>query len=157
MRLPGDNPLLFCALAPVVERAAAPDEVADEVCDVEECVVVSEGNMGGDCVEVRISVTTWAGTFPAPELDFVTMLVIMVVASSTLEDDVGREVGEVIMGCEIWLGAAWVICGAVEVERTVKGLLDVTIEGPGEEKENDVGVVVMPGMDTVARLVHWDR
>ena len=51
-------------------------------------------------------------------------------------------------GCAVGVGASWVISGAVSVERTVKRLLDVTVDGPAGGKENDVGVVIMPERDT---------
>ena len=65
-----------------------------------------------------------------------------------MEEELVGEVDEVRLCCVVGVGAVWVTCGAVAVERTVKGLLDVIVDGPAEEKENEVGVVVMPGMDT---------
>lgn len=69
-------------------------------------------------------------------------------ASAILEDDVDREDDEVRLVCTTGLDAGCVSTGAVEVERTVKGLSEVTVDGPTDEKENEVDVVTIPAKDT---------
>ena len=73
-------------------------------------------------------------------------------ASAILEDDVDREDDEVRLVCTTGLDAGCVSTGAVEVWTTVKELSEVTVDGtvdgPVDEKENEVGVVTIPGKDT---------
>ena len=70
-------------------------------------------------------------------------------ASAILEDDVDREDDELRLVGTTGVDAGWVSTGAVEVWRTVKELSEVTVDGPADEKENEVDVVRMPGKDTV--------
>ena len=74
-------------------------------------------------------------------------------ASAILEDEVDREVededDEVRLVCPTVLDEGCVSTGAVEVWRTVKELSEVTVDGPADEKENEVDVVTIPGKDTI--------
>ena len=70
-------------------------------------------------------------------------------ASAILEDDVDKEDDEVELVCTTGLDAGCVSTGAVEVWRTVKELSEVTVDGPADEKENEVDDVTIPGKDTI--------
>lgn len=76
------------------------------------------------------------------------MTVTTVVASWIVDDEIEEEDDEIVLCCTAGLDADWVSTGAVEVCRTVKALLDVTVDGPAGVNENDVEVVVIPGKDT---------
>ena len=76
------------------------------------------------------------------------MTVTTVVASWTVDGEVEEEDDGVILCCTAGLDADWVSTGAVDVCRTVKALLEVTVDGPAGVNENDVEVVVIPGKDT---------
>ena len=126
----------------------APDVVAVVCLDDVEGAVVSEGETGAGLVEVTTIVVASAGAPPAPSLcGLVTTAVTMVVSSSTGAGGVDGE-DEGGLGSVVGVGPTSVVSGAVWVEMTVKRLFDVTVDGPGGEKENDVGVVVMPERDT---------
>lgn len=86
------------------------------------------------------------------------MTVTTVVASWIVDDGIEEEDDEVVLCCTVGVDADWVSTGAVEVWRTVKALLDVTVDGPAGVNENDVEVVVIPGKETkMHQQLHANR
>lgn len=143
---------MLLSAAPLdVESGAVPDDVEDEWVEVEEAVLVSEGKIGLDSVEVRTTVVGWAA---APVESWGRTVVRGGSIVGLLDEDVVEVVlVEVVdgnaagAGATAEVGACCVEGGMLVVLRTVKRLLDVMVDAPAT-KEKDVGV----SCDTVALL-----
>ena len=152
MRPAGDIPELFAAFAPDVESADATEEVDDECVEVEGLVVVDDGKGSVDCVSV------WTMVFGCPGAPPLLLGVSVTRTTGGGPAGVGGGDVEVDEGDAAAADAVLevegnsVVTGAVDVSMTVDGLLEVTVVVPGL-KENDVGVVVMPGKEPAASLV----
>lgn len=143
-----------------MERGAVPDDVDDEWVEVEEGVLVSEGKIGVDSVEVRTMVVGWAA---APVETWDRTVVRRGTTTGVLDEDVVELVLVDVVdgdaagagagaGATAEVGACCVTGGMLVVFRTVKRLLDVTVDAPAG-REKDVGV----SCDTVALFAAMAR
>ena len=134
-----------------MERADATEEVDDECVEVEGLVVVGDGKGSVDCVSVWRMVFGCPGA--PPLLLGVSVTTTTGGAAGVGGDDVGIDEGDAAAaGAVLEVGGNSVVTGAVDVSMVVDGLLEVTVVVPGL-KENDVGVVVMPGKGPAGSLV----